>query len=92
MITDLVPYTALTAGEKAELHAWFDAHGVRHQLVPVKPKIRINKSGFHVQVYKLNERGRKFTGENGEPAMEWVTFQPTSPMPWRSAGRSEENA
>lgn len=78
----LVPYTALTADEKATLHAWFDAHGVDHRLVPIDPKIRIDDHGFHVLIYSLRDGRKHFV--DGEPAMEWRTFSPTSPMPWRS--------
>lgn len=76
-------YFGLSDAERAVLHAWFDAHGIDHRCVPIRPDIRVDEAGLmSVEVYSVNERGKHYVA-GGRPAMEWVTFMPTSPMPWR---------
>lgn len=79
---NLVPYAALTADEKQQLHAWFDAHGVDHRDVPINPRLRFDLDDrMHVEVFSADEHGKRYLRGDGI-ATEWVSFTPTSPMPW----------
>jgi hypothetical protein len=84
MITlKLVPYSLLSTAEKTKLHQWFDDHGLDHRRVPVDPKIHVDEDGYHVRVFKWLDGWKSFIGDDGEPATEWVHFQPKSTLPWR---------
>ena len=86
-----VPYRDMGDEERDELHDWFDAHGVAHRQIPVEPTMHLDDEGWwHVEIYSVNPDGRRYVGEGGVPARHWVTFEPKSPIPWRTvevAGR-----
>lgn len=84
MSVDLVPYADLSAEEVTALCGWFDAHGVDHRYVPIKPNMELDAEGcWHVEVYSLDTNGKRYIALGGRPACHWVTFKPTSLMPWR---------
>ena len=82
--TARVRYERLTPEQRETLHAWFDAHGVNHRRVPVDPRMRLEGDVLHIEVYATRD-GRKYVGDDGKVAKEWIRVTCQSPLPWPKA-------